>query len=99
MFESAISGAAKAAMAILGKSNLLADSYLLAEKWKLEEHLKFIDKKFGVLGNNLYTLIKALGYFDDAEEGAMPVMIKKLTWDEVKSFLSGESMRLARKYL
>lgn len=75
------------------------DVYVISKSSSLEQQLEWFDKKFGKLGNNLYVTIKALGYFDDAEDDDMPIMITQTSWEEVKKFLSSESQRLARKYL
>ncbi len=63
----------------------------------IEKQLGWYEKKFGPLGNNLYVIIKALGYFEDAEGDEMPRMLTPLTWDEVKTFLTAESIRLGKK--
>lgn len=75
------------------------DIYVISISTSLEQQLEWYHKKFGKLGNNLYVTIKALGYFDDAEDDDMPIMITKISWEEVKKFLSSESQRLARKLI
>lgn len=75
------------------------DLYFLTKKYPVEKLLKLYEKKFGKLGNNLYFIIKALGFFEDAESDDMPKMIKKVSWQEVKDFFASESLRLGRKYL
>lgn len=75
------------------------DVYTITQKRSLEKQFEWYEKKFGKLGNNLYVIIKALGYFEDAEDDKMPKMFVDLTWEQVKNFLVGESLRLGRKYL
>lgn len=75
------------------------DIYAISQQHAFEEQFQWYDKKFGALGNNVYAIIKALGYFDDAEGDDMPEMLMPITWDEVKTFLLSESMRLAKKLL
>lgn len=75
------------------------DLYILGRRFSLEKMFGWYQKKFGVLGNNLYTLIKALGYFEDAESDTMPKMIHHASWDQAKKFLAAESLRLARRLL
>ena len=65
----------------------------------LEKMLKLYDRKYHLLSSNLFTIIKAVGYFDEAETSEMPKMIHPAPWQQVKNFLSQESLRLARKYL
>lgn len=57
------------------------------------------DKKYHLLEANRFSLLKALGYLDEAEGTTMPEMLKPMTWDEVKTFFSSESIRLGRKYI
>ena len=65
----------------------------------LENILKLYDKKYHVLTENLYSLIRSLQYFDDAESSQMPKMIRDVSWSEVMKFISAETIRLAKKYL
>jgi len=64
-----------------------------------ENMFKFYDRKYHLLSSNLFTLIKAIGYFDETETSQMPQMIKPVSWEQVKNFLASESLRLARKHL
>lgn len=75
------------------------DVYVIAQQYSFEEQFSWYDKKFGVLGNNTYTLIKALGFFDDAEIDEMPEMLTPVSWEQVKSFLLAQSQRLGKKLL
>ena len=61
--------------------------------------LLYYDQKYKALNENLFSLIKSLRYFDDAEGTDMPDMITPVSWDEVKRFFISESMRLAHKHL
>lgn len=65
----------------------------------IEIMFKYYDQKYGVFANNRYSIIKSLGYFDDAEGSEMPQMIKKVSWEQVKDFFAKESLRLGKKYL
>ena len=65
----------------------------------LDLALKYYDKKYQKLANNMYSLIKSLSYFDDAEKLEMPKMLEKITWNEVKTFFQQETLRLAKKYI
>lgn len=75
------------------------DVYVLCQQYAFEELFSWYDKKYGVLGNNVYTLIKALGYFEDAQGDEMPEMLVPLQWEQVKSFLLAELLRLGKKFL
>ena len=59
----------------------------------------FYEKKYHLLQPNLFTLIKSLSFFTDADEADMPQMLKKINWKEVKDFFRKEVVALAEKYL
>ena len=76
------------------------DIYFLIKKGiSIEKAFNYYDQKYRLLANNLYSLIKGLSYFDDAEDSDMPEMITKVDWEEVKKFLQNEVIRLANKYI
>jgi hypothetical protein len=57
------------------------------------------DKKYHLLETNQFTLIKALQYFDEADETDMPLMIHPISWEEMKEFFVKESLRLGRDFI
>lgn len=65
----------------------------------MEEMFVLYNKKYKALESNIFSILRSLQYFDDAEKGDMPSMIKPISWDEVKKFFIAESLRLAKKYL
>lgn len=76
------------------------DIYILAKEFKLEEMFSFYDKKYAVLDDHLYSIIRSLSYFEDAEkEELMPNMLISVDWGEIKKFFEKEAVRLAKKYL
>lgn len=76
------------------------DLYVLWQKGiAVEDAFNYYEKKYKSLSNNLYSLIKSLSYFDDADGLVMPEMIAKISWLEVKKFFKKETIRLAKKYL
>ena len=64
-----------------------------------EDIFRYYDKKYNLLKENQYSIIRSLQYFDDAEDSEMPKMIKPVSWEEVKEFFAKETIRLARKYI
>lgn len=83
-----------------GTKRDLVDLYELHEQGVTVEQLfDMYDKKYQKLSANMFSLIKALGYFDETELSTMPEMIRAVSWEEVKQFFSAESLRLAKKYL
>lgn len=74
------------------------DLYFLNRKGvSIERAFHYYDRKYKKLANNLYSLIKSLAYFDDAEKTEMPEMIKRVSWEKVKDFFRQETIRLAKK--
>lgn len=72
---------------------------LIHQGINLEKMFKIYDRKYHLLSSNLFTLIKAVGYFDEAENSQMPKMIRPVSWLQIKNFLSRESLRLGRQRL
>lgn len=72
----------------LSKDNLLLDDCLI-----------YYDKKYGVLANNVYSIVTSMSYFDQAEKSEMPKMLKPVDWKDVKTFFERESIRLAKRHL
>ena len=76
------------------------DLYELVQQGiSLDVMLELYQKKYGILVENIFTLIKSLRYFEDIDQTEMPKMLKPLPWDSVKSFFIAESIRLGKKYL
>jgi hypothetical protein len=72
------------AIAGRGSKKDFIDMYFLLGKFSLDEIFSFHSRKYGIGLSNQYHHLKSLVYFSDAEEEAMPVMVKKLDWDHVK---------------
>ncbi len=76
------------------------DVYFLIKKGiTLEQSLDYYNKKYKALANNIYSIVRSLTYFDDADLKAMPKMIEKIDWEELKKFFEKETIRIAEKYL
>lgn len=61
------------------------DLYCLEkEKFRLEEMISLVEKKFKV-PNYQTLIIKAWGYFVDAEQEATPQMFWDISWEEIKA--------------
>lgn len=94
--------AAMKAVAIMDRGNKrdFVDLYFLVkEGLSVEQIFKIYDKKYQKLANNIFSLIKSLQYFIDAEDTEMPKMIKKVSWEDIKRFFEKEAVRLGNKYL
>lgn len=76
------------------------DLYCLAKKrFSIEKMFDFYDKKYQSFEVNKMTLLKALQYFDDADDSEMPEMIEKVDWGQIKKFFQKETVRITEKYL
>lgn len=75
------------------------DLYFLAKEFSLEEMLKFYDQKYGVLNEHLYSIVRSLDYFADAEIDPDPQMLIPISWEEVKKFFKEKAMHLAKNKL
>jgi len=80
-----------AAISDRGVKRDFIDLYFICKnKINLDEILKLYDKKYGKLASNLIHIEKSLLYFIDAEDQAMPKMLKSCRWEEVKRFFEKE---------
>ena len=59
------------------------DLYFLLKRFSFNELIEFYLKKYA--GAQLFTVLKSLTYFEDAEGDPMPVMMESLNWDEAKT--------------
>ncbi|MDO8609113.1 MAG: nucleotidyl transferase AbiEii/AbiGii toxin family protein [bacterium] len=95
-----ISAMKLAAVMDRGTKKDFIDLYILNKNGiTIDKSFEIYEEKYKSLSNNLYSLIKSLSYFDDAERLEMPQMIEKISWDEVKKFFESEVIRLSDKYL
>lgn len=76
------------------------DLFYIAKEYSLDEILGFYEAKYGVLDDHLYSILRALAYFEDAEvESQMPNMIEEVDWEQVKKYFEKEAVRLGKIYL
>lgn len=91
-----------AAIADRGTKRDFIDLYFIVELEKilsLSEVLELYEKKFKVLAQNKLHILKSLRYFEDAEEGETPKMLKDILWKEIKKFFENEVKKLSKKFL
>lgn len=82
-----------------GAKRDFVDLYFLAKEFSLEQMLEFYDQKYGFLEEHLYSIIRSLDYFVDAEMDSDPDMLIPVSWEEVKKFFQKEAMKLAKNKL
>ncbi|MBU3978494.1 nucleotidyl transferase AbiEii/AbiGii toxin family protein [Patescibacteria group bacterium] len=76
------------------------DAYFLAKKYSVEEMLDFYQKKYGVLEDHMYAILRSLDYFEDADqESEMPKMLIDVSWEKVKEYFRKETYLLTEKKL
>ena len=80
------------------KKDFIDIYFLIKNGISIKEGFSLYDKKYKALVNNKYSLIKGLAYFEDADKLAMPEMITKVDWEEVKDFFRKEIIKLADEY-
>lgn len=64
------------------------DLYFLLKEYNLGQLLNFLKEKFAGIEYNETHLLKSIIYFKDAEKSEFPEMIKEVSWDAIKKFLS-----------
>lgn len=84
-----------AAIGQRGRKRDFIDLYFLCQgQFTLDNLLRDMPRKFPNIEYPFYHLLRALAYFDDAEDDEMPTMIKPIEWMTVRHFFSGEANRL-----
>lgn len=71
-----------------GSKKDFVDLYFLLQQYSLAELLAKVDQKYVNADYNRVHLAKSLLYFEDAEAQPMPRMIQKVSWEEVKAFIT-----------
>jgi len=60
--------------------------------------LGFYQRKYTILEDHLYSILRSLDYFEDAEqENQMPQMLTNVVWEEVKEYFRKETSKLTEK--
>jgi predicted nucleotidyltransferase component of viral defense system len=76
------------------------DIYFLSKKYSLEEMLTFYQRKYVVLEDHLYSILRSLDYFEDAEqEQQMPQMLVPVNWEEIMQYFRKETQGFTEKKL
>jgi len=72
---------------------------LIHQGISLDTIFTLYEQKYHVLESNRFTLVRALQYFDEADQTEMPQMLASVSWNEVKQFFTKELMRLGSSLL
>jgi len=73
------------AIAGRGSKKDFIDLYFLLQYFSTKELFENYSLKYGIEISNHYHLLKSLLYFKDAEHQPMPIMLKKIKWEEIKA--------------
>lgn len=60
------------------------DLYEILKEYSLKDLLNAYDKKFQAYNYQKLSLLKSLIYFDDADKTPEPILLKKVSWEDVK---------------
>jgi hypothetical protein len=77
-----------AAISGRGRKRDFFDLYFLLQTFSLDQLLAFYTQKYQ--DGSEFLIARSLSYFADAEEDEDPVMIRPVSWKEVKNFVLGE---------
>lgn len=75
-----------------GSRKDFVDVYQLLNHYSLSEILDFYRQKYPEY--NLFRALMSLTYFDDAEQQPMPVMLDKVSWNEIKRRIRDEVKKM-----
>ena len=75
-----------------GSKKDFIDYYFLLKRYSLEELIDLYSQKYSEA--QLFTAIKSLTYFEDAESDPMPDMIVPVDWDEIKTAICNKVAKL-----
>lgn len=75
------------------------DLYFLSREFTIEKMIGFYDQKYKCLEEHLYSIVKSLNYFADAEEDPMPKMLSAVSWKEVKGFFENAALEITKSRL
>lgn len=71
------------------------DFYFLLKLFSFDELIGLYVQKYS--DAQLFTTLKSLTYFDDAEHDPMPMMLSSLNWEDVKSLILAEVSRFLKR--
>lgn len=82
------------AISARGSKKDFIDLYVLLEQYSLKEILTMFEEKYADIHYNTLHLLKSLTYFEDAETEPMPVMLRPIEWNAVKTKISLQARAL-----
>ncbi len=86
-----------AAITSRGTRRDFVDIYCLREIISLEELFKLAPKKYSDRPQFLAVVVRALVYFDDAEQQPMPKMLNRVDWKDIRIYCEDAARSLTRR--
>lgn len=77
-----------------GSKKDFIDIYFIFQKISFNELFELFEKKYNQIKFNRLHILKSLNYFADADKEPMPVMIKDVSWREVKKYFKDLSKKI-----
>lgn len=81
-----------AAISGRGRKRDFTDLYFLLKEFSLSEMIRFYKDKFP--DGSEFSVIRSLSYFEDAEEDPDLILLEKVSWDEIKTTIKKEVIKL-----
>jgi hypothetical protein len=82
------------AIASRGTKRDFVDLYIVSQHYGLKQFLGWFKEKFSQTNYSMVHVLKALSFFEEAEQDPMPDMLVPLSWEEVKQFFTREALQL-----
>lgn len=71
-----------------GSKKDFIDLYFLLQEYSLDDVIGFFEKKYHAIKYNKIHILKSLTYFENAESEPMPIMLKRVGWNNVKKVIT-----------
>jgi len=81
-----------------GKKRDFIDLFFISRKYKLEEQLRFFERRYEKQDISIKHIIDSLVYFNDAEDDDLPSMFKPVDWEKVKQYFQAQVKQLAKEW-
>jgi hypothetical protein len=86
-----------AAISSRGTRRDFVDIYCLRSIVSLEELFKLVPQKYRDRPQFLAVAVRALTYFEDAEQQPMPKMTNQVVWEDVRTYCEDAALKYTRR--
>jgi hypothetical protein len=77
-----------------GSKKDFTDIYFLLQKYPLAELIIFFETRYADIHYNKLHIIKSLTFFENADNDPSPIMLKDVSWNEIKTTIFREAKKL-----